>query len=667
VAFRAPAFSDRAKDPAALALLMNLAFGPTSALYKRLVEDEQRVDRMFSYLPDSVDPNLATIAARVKDPADAVMVRDAILQTVARLRAEPVPRKALADAISSARYGLIASLDTTERIAATVASYAHFERSYATINRYHALFDRLSPDDLRDAARRHFTDAGLVVSTLSHTPLPAAMATLPTLASLAPRADAGQVQVLVQPSALPQIRFKLLFPAGSAHDPKGRSGLAALAAAMVSNAGSTERGIADIKQALFPLAGSFSSQVDKEMTTFTGTIHRDRWAEFIDVVLPQLVTPGLRDEDFKRLKDSQLNTLQQDLRNNDEEELAKERLQANVYAGTPYGHPVLGTEAGLKAITLHDVREFQARAYTAGAVRVALSGAVTDEMSAALRVAVARLPAGPGLPPTTAPAGRMPQGIEVEIIEKETRATALSFGLPIVVTRSHSDFVALSVVRSWLGEHRHSMSHLYQRIREERGMNYGNYAYMEAFPNSGYKTFPDANVARRAQLFEVWIRPVTTPENAHFALRVALSEIDRLLTEGMTAAQFEQTREFLEKYVLLMASSQDVQLGGALDAAWFGTPDFARLMRDGLARLTLADVNAAMRRHLSARQLSVVFVTQKAAELKQRLIDDTVATISYDGNKPAALLAEDRLFGARPLAIGREAVRITPAAQVFAD
>ena len=160
---------------------------------------------------------------------------------------------------------------------------------------------------------------------------------------------------------------------------------------------------------------------------------------------------------------------------------------------------------------------------------------------------------------------------------------------------------------------------------------------------------------------------MTTPENAHFALRVALSEIDRLLTQGMSAAQFDQTREFLSKYVLLMASSQDGQLGGALDAGWFGTPDFARLMRDGLARLTLADVNAAMRRHLSARQLSVVFVTQKAAELQQRLIDDTVATISYDGNKPAALLAEDKLFGARPLAIRREAVRITPAAQVFAD
>ena len=35
------------------------------------------------------------------------------------------------------------------------------------------------------------------------------------------------------------------------------------------------------------------------------------------------------------------------------------------------------------------------------------------------------------------------------------------------------------------------MSHLYQRIRELRGMNYGDYAYIEAFPGGMYQFFPD--------------------------------------------------------------------------------------------------------------------------------------------------------------------------------
>jgi zinc protease len=84
VAFRAPAFSDTKKDQAALSMLLSLSFGRTSPLYKRLVQDEQKVDQLFDYTPNRVDPSLVTIAARVKKPADALYVRNAILETVAR-------------------------------------------------------------------------------------------------------------------------------------------------------------------------------------------------------------------------------------------------------------------------------------------------------------------------------------------------------------------------------------------------------------------------------------------------------------------------------------------------------------------------------------------------------------------------------------------------------
>ncbi len=42
-------------------------------------------------------------------------------------------------------------------------------------------------------------------------------------------------------------------------------------------------------------------------------------------------------------------------------------------------------------------------------------------------------------------------------------------------------------------------------------MNYGDYAYIEAFPRGMFQFFPDPNMARRAQLFEVWLRPLRRP------------------------------------------------------------------------------------------------------------------------------------------------------------
>lgn len=666
VGFRGPAFSVKDKDQAALQMLMSLSFGRTSPLYKRLVQDEQKVDQLFDFTPARIDPALATIGARVKKAEDAVYVRDLILQTVAQMRTVPVGEQLLADAKSAQRYSLIRTLDNTEQIGGTLASYAHYYRSYGTLNEYARLMDTLTPADLLAAGRKYLTDHGMIVTTLSHQALPEAIATLPKLASFDAAAGDAKFDVLVQKSTLPQIRFKLLFAAGSAHDPAGKEGLAALTAMMVASAGSSERKIDEVTKALFPVAGSFNEQTDKEMTTFTGSIHKDNWDRYMEVAMPMLLSPGFREEDFRRLKDTLKNALQTDLKDNNEEEFGKERLQTNVFAGTPYGHPVLGTVKGIEAITLADVKDFYKKAYTQGAIKVGISGDVSDKMIASLKTALAKLPAGPGLPATTVPVGKKANGLEVEIIEKNTRATAISFGLPLTVTRSHPDFPALWLAKTFLGEHRASNAYLYQRIRELRGMNYGDYAYIEAFPRGMFQFFPNPNLGRKAQLFEVWIRPVA-PENAHMALRIALTELDKVIQGGLTKEQFEITRDYLMKNVFVMTATQDQYLGYALDSQWYGTPEFTKLMRDGLSKLTVEDLNAAIKKHLSAKNLSVVFITKDAAGLKEKLVSDAFSPIKYDGDKPKSLLDEDQVIGNMKLGIKADAVKITPATQVFAE
>jgi zinc protease len=289
---------------------------------------------------------------------------------------------------------------------------------------------------------------------------------------------------------------------------------------------------------------------------------------------------------------------------------------------------------------------------------------VPDEMLARLKRDASKLPAGTAWPAPRVTA-RAPSGLEVEIVEKETRATAISFGHPIEVTRAHPDFAGLSVARAWLGEHRSSLSHLYKRIREIRGMNYGDYAYIEAFPRGMFQFFPDPNIVRRAQIFEVWIRPVV-PDNAHMALRIAVHELDGLVREGMSKEDFERTRDYLMKNVYVMTATQNQQLGYALDSRWYGIGDFTSYMRDRLAKLTQDDVNQAIRKHLSPSNLSVVIITKDAKGLKDKLVSDAFSPISYDAEKPDELLAEDKVIGARKLAIPVAKVKITPVEDVFA-
>ena len=157
------------------------------------------------------------------------------------------------------------------------------------------------------------------------------------------------------------------------------------------------------------------------------------------------------------------------------------------------------------------------------------------------------------------------------------------------------------------------------------------------------------------------------PANAHMTLRLAVHELANLVRDGLTREDFESTRDYLMKNVYVMTARQDQQLGYALDSKWYGIGEFTEYMRSRLQALTLDQVNAAIKRHLTAQNLSVVVITKDAAGLKQALASDAVSAIKYDGEKPTALLEEDRLIGAMKLNIAADKVKITPINQVFAQ
>lgn len=665
VGFRGPAFSATSREYAALALFYQLAFGEASDLYRQLVIEEQTVNSLFGFAARSKDPDLYIAGSMVKDKKDVPHVRNAILSRLTLATQELVDQAELDAVRSNYRYRLGSGLDNTESIAAMLVSYVHYERRSDTLNQFFRTIDQVTPNDILQAAKKYFTDHNLIVTTLANGKLPAETRTLPKLASLVPKAAKPlDLKLITQKNNIPLLNIKLQFRVGSAHDPQGKEGLASLSASMISDAGSVVNRYDEIQKILYPLAASISSQVDKEMSTFTIRTHKDHANKVIQLAMDSLLKPAFREDDFNRLKADYLNALQVSLRTNNEEELGKERLQELIFAKTPYAHPVLGTVAGLESITIDDIRNFIGNAYTSKSLSVGINGDFSEQHLNQLRTDLAALPGTPGLPAPKV-SGKKQKGLSVNIIEKNTRATAISFGHPIEVTRSHKDFAALWLARSWLGEHRSSMSHLYQRIREIRGMNYGDYAYIEAFPGGMYQFFPPTNVARRAQIFEVWIRPVV-PENGPMALRIALHELEQLINNGLTEEQFKATRDYLLKNVFVMTATQDQQLGYALDSAWYGIGEYTQYMREQLNKLTVKEVNRAIKKHLSAKDLQVVMITQDASGLKDQLVNDKAPLIRYDGEKPQELLDEDRAIAAKKFGISKDAVRIVPVEKVFA-
>lgn len=478
-----------------------------------------------------------------------------------------------------------------------------------------------------------------------------------------PMTNDKKIASLLMPSSSPLVNFRLLFMTGAASDPAGKEGVASLTAAMLAQGGTREMAYDKIVEAMYPMATSFNWQVDKEMTVFTGTTHVDNLDRYYSLIRDMLIDPGFREEDFKRLKTNAVNFLKVSLRQGNDEELGKEYLYNILYAGHPYAHHNMGRISSLEKLTLDDVRAFYRDNYTQANLVVGLAGNYPADFPARVEKEFAKLPEGKrnekrfALP-------KVSPGMRIEIIKRETRATAFSLGFPIAVNRAHKDWAALALVASYFGQHRSSVSHLYQRLREARGLNYGDYAYIEYFPRGMFQFTPDPNLARQQQIFQIWIRPVE-PENALFTLRATLFEYDKLVREGMRKEDFEAIREFLVKYGNVLTSTQSSKLGYALDSRYYGQPDYNDYLREQLSKLKLEDVNRAIRQHLKTDRMRVVIVTNDAEGLRQAILKGDPSPIKYNSPKPDDIVAEDKIIEKYKINVRPEQVVIVPVEKVF--
>jgi zinc protease len=476
--------------------------------------------------------------------------------------------------------------------------------------------------------------------------------------------NVADTNTVLLPNRSPLVTFRILFMTGSAYDPKGKEGLASLTAAMLAEGGSRAKTYSQITDAMYPMATSFQWQVDKEMTVFSGSTHTDNLDNYYSLIREMLLDPGFREDDFKRLQEDAINYLKTSLRGGNDEELGKEVLYTMIYPNTHvYGHQNMGAISALEKLTIKDVRDFYQANFTQANLVIGLAGGYPEKFPPQVQADFAKLPKGsPNGLKLSMPA--QTPGTRIEIVQRETRSTAVSLGFPINVTRPNKDWPALAVVASYFGQHRSSNSYLYQRLREARGLNYGDYAYIEYFPRGMFQFQPDANLGRQQQIFQIWIRPVE-PQNGHFVLRAALYEYDKLVREGMSKEAFESTREFLSKYVNVLTSTQDAQLGYALDSRYYQIADFPTYMREQLAKLTLEDINRAIKLYLKSDAMRVAIVTKDAAGLRDAILSNKPSPMVYNSPKPKEIMDEDKIIEAYKIMLKPADVTIVPVDKVF--
>jgi zinc protease len=472
---------------------------------------------------------------------------------------------------------------------------------------------------------------------------------------------ASGVEVVTLPSAgSPLVAVRLQFNAGSIYDPPGKEGLAALTGLMIGQAGTRKHAYSDLLEALYPMAAAINVNTDREISVVEGLVHRDMLAGYTALLEEALLQPAFSQADFDRNQRQLVSLITNQLRSNDEM-LGLEMLQSELFQGTPYAHSSVGTVEGLGKITLDDVKKFYQDHYTQGSLMLGVAGGYPGDYVARLQKDLAVLPKGEKGRLTLPPAPKV-QGRNFTLVEKETGSVGITFGYPLPVTRADADYYPLLVANSFLGEHRTMHGRLQQQLRVRRGLNYGNYSYIEYREAPPFTTTPIPGVPRREQYFSVWIRPVV-PADAQFALRAGLSEVQRLRDRGLTQEEFAATRDFLVNYTKLWAQSLPQRLGFQMDSRFYGTPYYIDEIDRRLKTLKVEEVNAAIKKYLSADSYDAVLVTANAQALKETLQKDEPSPKTYNSQAPADVLEADKTIQA--LKVQPTRVDVVPVAQAF--
>lgn len=507
------------------------------------------------------------------------------------------------------------------------------------------------------------SSALLVASCGASSGTPNATVGVPAIHESVTQPQPRLVEIVGTPTESPVLSFRIVYDAGSGSDL--HEGATLLAARLMTDGAAGELSYSQIQSRLFPMAASVDFNVDRGQTVFSARVHRDHLEAFYAIFRAMLIAPQMTEADFARVRAQTQSELTLELRGNDDEALGQETLQSMIYEGHSFGHPALGTATALAAMTLDNVRAQRTAMLCEANLHIGLSGAfpagfserVQQDLTSITCPAVRTLPSV-ATPPT--------QERRVWLVDKaDAASTAVSMGMPIDVTRDSADYPALLIASAYFGQHRQFAGRLMQKMRGDRGLNYGDYSYIEHFAQDGWSRFPIPNISRHHQYFSIWLRPVL-PAKAHFAIRMAVRELEDFVAHGMTEADFTRIRDFASQYYALFLQTESRRLGYAIDDHFYGMDaSWLARVRASWQTLTVAQVNEAVRRHLDPSHLQIAVVTSHASAFADVLASDAPSPITYDTPPAEAVLTEDREIQVYPVHIPRDHIRIVPVGNIF--
>ena len=391
---------------------------------------------------------------------------------------------------------------------------------------------------------------------------------------------------LVEDHSVPMMALRFSFEGGNAQDSAGKEGLANFLTAMLDE-GAGELGSAAFQERMEELAVklSFEDSRDSFYGSFeTLTVNRAEASRLLNLALAK---PRFDADAVERIRKQLLAGLVYAAR--DPDKVASKEWYALAFDGHSYGRPANGTPQSIAAIGRDDLEGYRRRVFAKNNLRVVAVGDIdAAALGQFLDEAFGGLPEKADLFPVPA---TKPRSGGHKVVEMDVPQSVAIFGLG-AMPRKHPDFMPAFVLNHILGGGGFA-SKLMEEVREKRGLAYSVYSYLQPMDHASILA---GSVA-------------TKNEAIKQSLEVIRAELQRMATEGPSAADLENAKRYLVgSYALRFDTSAKIaaQLLGILEDE-LGI-DYVDKRNALVEAVTLEDVRRVASRLLQPENLIVTIV-----------------------------------------------------------
>jgi len=392
----------------------------------------------------------------------------------------------------------------------------------------------------------------------------------------------------VESHELPMLDIAVDFPAGSARDPAGKSGLAQMTHGLLDQ-GAGGLSDTDIAHRLADVGAELSGRLDRDragvmLRTLSSASEKDK---ALDLFARVLQRPDFPQAVIKREKQRLIASIRE--AEADPGEVASKAFYRALYGTHPYANDESGDPAAIARLTRGDLQAFYRTHYSAPNAVISLMGDITRAEAEAIAV---RLAAGlsraaplPALP-RPAPAAAS----DTRIAHPSTQSHVLVGA--VGMARNDPDFFPLFVGNYVLGGGGFD-SQLMREVRDKRGYAYSAYSYFLPMEEAGP--------------FQLGLQ--TKLEQTDDALKVAQATLRQFIADGPSEAELVQAKSNLTGGFPLRIDSNRKILDYLSVIGFYKLPlDYLDTWVDRVNAVDVAAVKLAFARRIDPDKLVTVVV-----------------------------------------------------------